>query len=156
MRINIASSGRFHVCDLAKELKKNGHDVRFYSYVPTKRLIKFGLQKECSYSLFFLMLPILALIKLSKQAEWATKLEWFVLDHLVAWYMKPCDVFIAMSSIYLYSFKYAKDKYNCITILERGSNHTLDIKEIFENASNDNIKVKKSFALNSNYVVKRE
>jgi len=155
MRINIASSGRFHVCDLAKELIENGHEVRFYSYVPSKRLMKFGLPKESSYSLFFLMLPVLFLVKLTRRAEWVTKLEWFILDHLVAWYMKPCDIFIAMSSIYIYSFKYVKKKYNCITILERGSNHTLEIKEIFEKSPN-NVKMKNNFALNSSYVVKRE
>ena len=31
MRINILSPGRFHVCDLARELARNGHDVKFYS-----------------------------------------------------------------------------------------------------------------------------
>lgn len=46
MKINILSSGRFHVCDLARELARNGHDVKFYSFVPTKRAMKFGLPKE--------------------------------------------------------------------------------------------------------------
>jgi len=153
MKINIAAAGRFHVADLARELSENGHEVRFYSYVPTRRLMKFGLKKECSYSLFFLMLPVLACLKISKRANWATKLEWFVLDHLVAWIMKPCDAFIAMSSIYVYSFEIAKKKYGAITILERGSNHTLDIQEIFTNSPHNG---KTSFALNSNYAVDRE
>ena len=30
IKINIFSPGRFHVCDLARELDKNGFDVKFY------------------------------------------------------------------------------------------------------------------------------
>ena len=53
MIINIASfGGRTHMLDTARELEKFGHIVRFYSYVPTKRAMKFGLKKECSYSLY--------------------------------------------------------------------------------------------------------
>lgn len=63
MKINILSPGRFHVCDLARELARNGHNVKFYSFVPTKRAMKFGLPKECSASLFWPMSPFLMLPK---------------------------------------------------------------------------------------------
>ena len=33
LKINIISPGRFHVCDLARELDKNGWDVRFLTNV---------------------------------------------------------------------------------------------------------------------------
>ena len=46
MKITIAASHRFHLLDLARELASLGHEVRFYSYVPTKRAMKFGLKKE--------------------------------------------------------------------------------------------------------------
>jgi UDP:flavonoid glycosyltransferase YjiC (YdhE family) len=40
MKINIASfGGRSHLLDTARELEKFGHEVRFYSYVPSKRAI---------------------------------------------------------------------------------------------------------------------
>lgn len=75
MKINILSPGRFHVCDLARELARNGHDVKFYSFVPTKRAVKFGLPKECSASLFWPMSPFLALSKkLFPKSQWAAKL----------------------------------------------------------------------------------
>ena len=32
-KINILSPGRFHVLDLARELAKNGYDVKFYSFL---------------------------------------------------------------------------------------------------------------------------
>ncbi len=66
MIINIAASGRFHICDLARELEKQGHTVRFYSYVPTKRLQTFGLKKKCSYSLFLANAASISMYKIIK------------------------------------------------------------------------------------------
>ncbi len=158
MKINIAASGRFHLCDLAKELEKQGHEVRFYSYVPTKRLQKFGLKKKNSYSLFWIMLPVLACIKLSNRAVWSMKLEWFVLDHIVGLFMKKCDVFIAMSSIYSYAFKQAKKKFNAKTFLERGSVHALALKELYDKQKFDRNSTKNNpyYSLVSDYAIKRE
>jgi len=123
MTINIASSHRFHLLDLARELERCGHKVRFYSYVPTKRAVKFGLKRECSYSLFFFTIPFLCLIKLSKSAFWAIKLNQIVLDYYLAWFMKPCDVYIALGTVYKKSFLSAKKKFGATTILEWGSKH---------------------------------
>lgn len=158
MKINIAASGRFHLCDLAKELEKQGHDVKFYSYVPTKRLQKFGLKKKNSFSFFWIMLPVLACMKLSHRAVWSMKLEWFVLDHLVGFFMRDCDVFIAMSSIYTYSFKKAKNKFNAITFLERGSVHALELKDIYDKQGFDRNSSKNNsyYSLVSDYAIKRE
>lgn len=123
MRINIAASHRFHLLDLARELEEQGHEVCFYSYVPTKRAIKFGLKSECSYSLFYFMLPFLALVKLSKGAYWTIKLKHMVLDFYLTKFMKPCDVYIALGTVYKNSFVSAKRKFGAKTILEWGSKH---------------------------------
>ena len=123
MKINIAASHRFHLLDLARELSNLGHDVRFYSYVPTSRAVKFGLKRECSHSLIVLMLPFLAFIKLSKGAYWAIKLSHLVLDYYLSWFMKPCDVYIALGTVYEKSFAAAKQKFGAVTILEWGSKH---------------------------------
>lgn len=48
MKINIASTHRFHLLDLARELERQGHDVKFYSYVPTQRCTQFGLNKKAA------------------------------------------------------------------------------------------------------------
>lgn len=48
LKIGILTSGRFHVCDLARELSRFGHDVRFYSLVPPHRTKQFGLPHECN------------------------------------------------------------------------------------------------------------
>jgi starch synthase len=126
MKIVIAASHRFHLLDLAKELAALGHDVKFYSYVPTKRAINYGLKKESSYSLYYLMLPFLALWKLSKGADWSVKLKDVLLDTYMTLFMPKCDVYIALGAIYQKSFVAAKTKYNAITILEWGSKHIIE------------------------------
>jgi glycosyltransferase involved in cell wall biosynthesis len=126
MKINIAASHRFHLLDLARELESLGHEVRFYSYVPTKRAIQYGLKKKNSYSLFWLMIPFLALYKISKGADWTVKLKDNVLDFWLSYFMKPCDVYIALGTIYKNSLISTKKKHNAITILEWGSKHIIE------------------------------
>ena len=36
IKINLLSHGRFHMVDLTRELKKQGFDVKLYSFVPPK------------------------------------------------------------------------------------------------------------------------
>jgi starch synthase len=135
MRINIAASHRFHLLDLARELENLGHEVRFYSYVPTKRAMKFGLKRESSYSLFYLMLPFLALVKLSKSASWSVRLLNSSLDSYLSLFMKPCDVYIALGSVYKYSITSAKKRFGATTILEWGSKHNEEQHRILSQVS---------------------
>ncbi len=130
MRINIAASHRFHLLDLARELESLGHEIRFYSYVPTRRAIKFGLKKECSYSLFYIMLPFLALVKLSKSSSWAIKFMNSTLDLYLSLFMKPCDVYIALGVVYKSSLTSAKKRFRAKTILEWGSKHIVEQQRI--------------------------
>lgn len=126
MRINIASfGGRTHMLDTARELEKLGHDVRFYSFVPTKRAMKFGLKKECNKSYFILALPFLALQKLTHRSFWSQNLFQRFFDVYVALVMPRCDVFIGQSPLHVYALKRAKKKYNAITIIEQGASHIL-------------------------------
>lgn len=132
IKINILSPGRFHVCDLARELDKNEFDVKFYSFVPTKRALKFGLPKHCSASLFYLMIPFLILEKkLFKKQKWPKVLTMKIQDYLTAITMRRCDILIAMSGYFVYAVEKAK-KRGSIIILERGSKHILEQKKILE------------------------
>jgi starch synthase len=135
MKITIAASHRFHLLDLARELASLGHEVRFYSYVPTKRAVKFGLKKENSFSLYWMMLPFLALYKISKGANWSVKLKNQALDFLVSKLMQPCDVYIALGTIYKNSLLVAKHKHKAITILEWGSKHIIEQEKAIATAT---------------------
>ncbi len=132
VKINILSPGRFHVCDLARELDKNGFDVRFYSFVPARRAEKFGLPRRCSKSLIGVMAPFLVLErKILKHSWWPRRLRIIVQDVLTGWYMRKSDICIAMSGSFLYAVKRAK-KRGSIIILERGSKHILEQKRILD------------------------
>lgn len=121
MIINIASfGGRTHMLDLARELEKQGNIVRFYSYVPTKRAVTFGLKKNNSYSLFYLSIPFLILFKIFGFKKKLLYIYRIIYDYITAWIMKPCDVFIGQVPMHLYTYRRAKNKYNAITICESG------------------------------------
>lgn len=122
-KINIAASHRFHLLDLARELEKQGHDVKFYSYLPYNRLIKYGLKKENFISLFWIAIPFLALEKIFKNHDWTTFLKFSFLDFILSIFMRKCDIYIALGCVYLKSLKVAKKKYKATTILEWGSKH---------------------------------
>lgn len=123
MIINIASSHRFHLLDLARELSRQGHDVRFYSYVPTKRCEKFGLQKSQCVCLLPYVLPFFVFEKLFPNATWHRKWRDRVMDFLVGHFMRRCDIYIALGTVYLDSFRQAKKRFGAKTILEWGSKH---------------------------------
>jgi glycosyltransferase involved in cell wall biosynthesis len=88
--------------------------------------MKFGLKKEHSFSLYWMMLPFLALYKISKGANWSVKLKNQALDFFVSKFMIRCDVYIALGTIYKNSLLVAKHKHNAITILEWGSKHIIE------------------------------
>lgn len=127
IRVNVLSQGRFHMLDLARELDKNGFDVKFYSFVPNSIIIKFGLRKECSVSLFNVILPFILLEKFIPSLYWV-KIK--VQDYIMGLFMRKCDVCISLTG-----FTYAPLKAQCRgakIIMERGSKHILEQKKILE------------------------
>lgn len=136
MKINIASTHRFHLLDLARELEKQGHDVKFYSYVPTSRCIKYGLKKENCKSLLWIALPFLFLAKLFPKNSQITYIRNIVLDYYMAYCMRKCDIYICLGSIYKKSIIQANKKFNAITILEWGSKHIIEQLKLFNKLEN--------------------
>lgn len=122
MKINIAASHRFHLLDLARELVHQGYDVRFYSYVPNKRCQKFGLGKEYCYSLLWLAMPFIALHKIFPKVDYLIRFRNSIMDFYLSHFMRKCDIFIALGTVYKQSFVAAK-KHGSITIMEWGSKH---------------------------------
>jgi starch synthase len=132
LKIAIASSGRFHVLDLARELDALGHEVRFYSYVPKRRAKVFGLPKRCHVGLLPYVFPLVWWERVFPNScpSVVERLMCLTLDRLVKWKMRPCDVFICMSGIYVVAARYAKARYGAKIVLQRGSVHILRQAEI--------------------------
>ncbi len=145
MRIAICSSGRFHVCDLARELAVLGHEVRFYSYVPKSRTRKFGLPDKCARPVLAWVAPLLALDRLlaKVKADFLTRslLIWWM-DKVVSWHLEPCDGIIAMSGLFYHSTSKARVKWGAKIFIERGSRHILSQKQILDEIKHLNPKAK--------------
>jgi len=121
--IAIASAGRFHLLDLARELHRQGHAVRFYSFVPRVRARQFGLPDQCHVSLLPFVAPALACGVLVPRLR--ERMMWRALDRAVSFRLRRCDVFIGMSGIYLEAARIARRRYRARIWLERGSRHIL-------------------------------
>ena len=134
MKIAIASLGRFHVLDLARELDALGEEVHFYSYVSRWRSQRFGLPPQCHRSLLPLVAPLLVWQHKGSKM-WPAGQERLIahtLDAAVKTLLQPCDIFICMSGMYLDAARYAKERFNARIYLERGSQHILAQRRILE------------------------
>jgi glycosyltransferase involved in cell wall biosynthesis len=132
LNIAIATGGRFHVLDLARELHELGHHVKFYSYVPRARARRFGLPDECHVSLLPPAFPAVAWQRLMRRLmpKAHERVLYALLNRGVMMRLHPCDVFICMSGIYLEAARFAKQRYGATIWLERGSRHILSQDEI--------------------------
>lgn len=127
LKIAIATAGRFHVLDLARELHALGHDVKFYTYVLRGRAHLFGLPDECHVSLLPFAAPLLAWSRFLPRLAPRLRERWLfaMLNLATAVRLRRCDVFICMSGIYLGAARFAKARYGAAIWLERGSRHIL-------------------------------
>lgn len=132
LRIAIATAGRFHVLDLARELHALGHHVKFYSYVPRARARRFGLPDQCHVSLLPIVLPAVVWGRLMPHLmpSLRERVLCALLNRAIMMRLDPCDVFICMSGIYLEAARFAKRSYAAAIWLERGSRHILSQDEI--------------------------
>ena len=120
MKIVIASSGRAHLLDCARELHNQGHTVKFYACTPKKYLHKYGFPQGTSIVWF--MVPFY-LLRRFFPSEFSRQLFMEALDFIVYCLLPKCDVFIAQSPNYSKCMRKAKRKYGAICILDRGSSH---------------------------------
>jgi starch synthase len=150
IRIGVASAGRFHLLDLARELHELSFDVKFYSYVPRKRAEAFGLPKERQRSLLPFVALLVGLERVFPRlfSRYVERLMYAALDNIMMWRLEPCDVFICMSGFYVKTLQTAKSKYGAKIIVHRGSQHILSQKKIL-----DQVPGARSV---SSYVLKRE
>lgn len=132
LRIAIASAGRFHVLDLARELDALGHEVRFHSYVPRRRAERFGLPARAHVGLLGRVWPWVGLQHVFPRMA-RERVEaglWRALDRALEATLAPCDVLIAMSGMYLDALEGARRRFGAKIVLVRGSKHILAQDEI--------------------------
>lgn len=127
LRVAIATTTRFHVTDLARELLDHGFEVQFISYVPKLRAQHYGVPVVSQSSILPIMLPILAWERYlpnlgAKLRAW---LRVKVINFAATVRLRECDVFVCMSGTYLEAALYAQRRFGAKIWLERGSTHIL-------------------------------
>ena len=133
MRIAIVTAGRFHICDLARELDACGHDVALYSLVPPWRTRRFGLPDHCNHWLGPYLAPVYAVYRAARRAgaaSTANRLLYTAVDRLAARVVGPCEVMIGMSQMSAASMRSVRRRYGARTVLERGSRHIESQRQI--------------------------
>ncbi|MCC6621798.1 MAG: glycosyltransferase family 4 protein [Deltaproteobacteria bacterium] len=135
MRVAILTSGRFHVLNLACELVRLGHDVTFYSLVPPWRTRRFGLPDRHARWLGPWVGPLwLAARALgpTSAGRVAQRAMAEALDMAASRLVGPCDAFIGMSGMSLYTLRRVKRRFGATTFVERASLHIREQKRILD------------------------
>lgn len=120
--------------DLARELAALGHEVAFYSILPRRRAVRFGLPASSHRGLLPWLAPLLAAQRYGGPAVSRVVNPWILkaVDRLIARRLEPCDVFIGMSGLCVESARAARERYGAKVYIERGSRHILSQKEILD------------------------
>ena len=139
LKVGIATAGRFHVLDLARELDSQGHEVTLYSFVPGRRARAFGLPSRCHVALLPWVFPLVAWERLLPRLARELREKWLhkALDWAVTLRMRPCDVFVFMSGIYIEAARSARRRFGARLWLERGSQHILAQDELMAAAGGE-------------------
>lgn len=132
LRIALATAGRFHVLDLARELDALGHAVRFHSHVPRGRAAAFGLPPRVHVGLLSRVWPWVGLQRLfpGLAKDLVEARLWRGLNRALEETLGPCDVLVAMSGMYLEALEAARRRHGAKIVLVRGSKHILAQDEI--------------------------
>ena len=134
LKIAIATTGRFHVLDLARELAALGHDIVFYSILPRSRAVRFGLPAASHRALLPWLAPLVAAQYFGGPVVRRIVNPWTkrAVDWLIARRLEPCDVLIGMSGLCIESARIARERYGAKVFIERGSRHIESQKEILD------------------------
>lgn len=154
MKVTIATSGRFHLADLTREILRLGHAVEFHSISPPWKLQHFGIPRslqKCHLSKVLLEIIALRVLKLSQlQRERVHNRVSHILDQDYAYLNKDTDIFMGMSGLCLKSLK-AFSSCGVPTVLRRGSAHIIEQKRIL-----DSLRSKNEESSISDWIIERE
>lgn len=126
MRIALFTSGRFHLCDIAREFNALGHEVKLYSLVPPWKTKTFGVPSASNVWLAPKVAYSLARVMLAKSPDAEQKARERLairLDKVAAKALKQCDVFIGMSGMSNLVGQRARQAFKAHVRIQRCSRH---------------------------------
>lgn len=127
MKIIVASSGRAHLLDVARELINIGHDVTFYSYTSKKNCLRYKFPLKHFQSLLpYAALPLC--INKFFPSEFSRTFIRNSIDIAMSIQLSKCDIFICQSPYFPRSITKAKSL-GIKVLLDRGSTHVRYFEE---------------------------
>jgi len=129
MRVGIATSTRFHIFDLAREMERLGHLQNLYTGYPRSQVDVAPRSKVRSFPWFVTGAALAARLHIATPG-WFRPIEAASFDSWVARNLEPCDVFHALSSYAIESHRAARERYGALTVCDRGCSHMLFQQEI--------------------------
>lgn len=133
LKIAVVTTGRFHVCELARELALLGHDVKFYSLVPPWRTKKYGLPGKCNRWILPRVAVHAMAVKLARSHRSKDAANHKLLDALnrsVCRLMEPCDLLVGMSGMCNQVAGFVKERFGARVWIQRCSRHIESQREI--------------------------
>lgn len=130
MKICVASVGRFHAFDLARQMERLGHLTRLYTAYPRFKVDGLPAAKVSTFPWIMGAAELAGRFGLPGLRE---RLNFPMIETFDRWMAKrlaPCDVFHCLSSFGLQSHRAARSKYRALTVCDRGSSHITFQNEI--------------------------
>jgi len=130
VKVVVASAGRFHAFDLARQMDRLGHLERLFTAYPMAKVD--GLPRARVSTFPWLMVPASAAGKLGlpglRDLINVPVIETF--DRWMAAQLGPCDVFHCLSQFGMRTHRVARERFGALTVCDRGSSHILFQDEI--------------------------
>lgn len=123
MKVVVASVGRFHAFDLARQMVRLGHLSRLYTGYPRVKVDGLPAAKVSTFP--WLMGPATFAGRFGFSGL-RDRLNVAVIESFDRWMarrLEQCDVFHCLSSFGLESHRAARARYGALTVCDRGSSH---------------------------------
>lgn len=123
MKVVVASVGRFHAFDLARQMVRLGHLGRLYTGYPRVKVDGLPAAKVSTFP--WLMGPATLAGRFGFSGL-RDRLNVAVIESFDRWMarrLEQCDVFHCLSSFGLESHRAARARYGALTVCDRGSSH---------------------------------
>jgi len=125
MQVVLATSGKFHTFDLARQLHNRGLLRAIYTGYPRYKLKDESLPAPLIHSFPLFILAYHAVGRVTRSEAVARNIGWYandLLDRYACATLPPCDVFMGLSGAGLYSGRKAQRR-GAVYICDRGSSH---------------------------------
>lgn len=123
MKVAVASAGRFHAFDLARQMERLGHLGRLYTAYPRFKVDGLRAAKVSTFPWLMGPATLAGRVGFSGMRD---RLNVAVIESFDRWMarrLEPCDVFHCLSSFGLVSHRAARARFGALTVCDRGSSH---------------------------------